>query len=194
MANTRRQERTPAGKSVFKFQTQAWGSGGGGLPRAESKTRTVGGFPCTCLFLSPSLTPPNHQLSQRPPEAGAGLYLALGLRDSSEAKSLGGCCSAGDTGGESPSTRKVPPQARLAVTPAAHQKLGDSKKAGMAQLTSEAPQIPEAANPHSDSWRPQQRPPPGRAKQTHGVGCLGWKGRKPGSLFLWSPAWSRKVL
>lgn len=61
-------------------------------------------------------------------------------------------------------------------------------------MTSAAPQIPEAENPHSGSWRSQQRPPPGRAKQTHGVGCPGWRGQKRGSRFLLGPAWSRGVL
>lgn len=177
---------TPAGKNAFKFQTQVWGSGGGGY--------LVGGVPLHLLLPLPKLDPTQPPAQPTTPEAGAGLYLALGLRDSSEAESLWGCCSAEDTGGASSSTRKVPPQARLAVTPAAHQKLGESKKEEMAQLTSGALQIPEVANPHSDSWRPQQRPPPGKATQTHGVGCLGWKGRMPGSRLPWNPAWSRKVL
>lgn len=143
----------------------------------------------------PLLQPVSTQspVQSKPPEAGAGLYLAWGPRGSSEAENLGACYRAGDTRGGSPSTRKVPPLARRAVTPAAHQKLEEVKKAEMAQMASGAPQIPEVENPHSGSWRLQQRPPPGRAKQTHGVGRPGWKGRKPGSRFLWRPAWSRRV-
>lgn len=166
--------------------------GGWGLPSAALTTGSGCGVPLHLLLLQPASTQSPGQ--SKPPEAGAGLYLAWGPRGSSEAESLGACYRAEDTRGGSPSTRKVPPLARRAVSPAAHQKLEELKKAEIAQMASGAPQIPEVENPHSGSWRSRQRPPPGRAKQTHGEGRLGWKGRKPGFRFLWRPAWSRRVL